>query len=175
MTGYGGKVYFGDQFLGDCVKWTIMETPSMKMRNNSGDYFDLSHNDDDLEEPMQLAYVSGPYRDERGTAFVEENIRKAEDVAKELWQRGYAVICPHANTRHFDGICTSEEFIEGDLRMIDGCDLIVMLPGWHRSEGAKLELAHARDKGGIMVYYWLNGTMVPDVVAADNWAKQAAA
>lgn len=100
-----------------------------------------------------LVYVAGPYRDPRGTVFVEENIRRAEEVAKELWKRGYAVICPHANTRHFDGLVPSEEFIAGDLQIVCRCDLVVMLPDWQHSEGAKQEYLEAKDRG-VPVVEW---------------------
>ncbi len=106
------------------------------------------------EDRQLLVYVSGPIRDERGAHYVEENIRKAEAVAKRLWQLGHSVICPHINTRGFDGLIPCDDFIKGDLRQIDACDVIVMLPGWIRSEGAKVELAHARE-AGLEVVYWL--------------------
>lgn len=118
-----------------------------------------------------LVYVSGPYRHPKGTAYVEENIRKAEEVAKELWQMGFAVICPHANTRHFDGIVTADDFIAGDLVMVERCDLVVMLPGFQHSEGARKEMAHAI-RNEVPVFFWPReshylwhigkGTMTPE-------------
>ena len=51
---------------------------------------------------MQIVYLAGPYRGQ--THYdIELNIREAEYVAIKLWQAGYAVICPHKNTAHFDG------------------------------------------------------------------------
>lgn len=101
-----------------------------------------------------LAYVAGPYRDARGTRHVEENIRAAEAVAVELWKAGFAVICPHANTRHFEGVVPSEDFIAGDLVMVERCDLVVFLPNWRQSEGARAEKAHA-DECGVPYYLWM--------------------
>lgn len=101
----------------------------------------------------KLVYVSGKYRDGRGTAYVEQNIRSAEAVAQQLWAMGFAVICPHSNTRHFDGIVDSEDFIAGDLVMVERCDAVVMLPAWQHSEGACLEHEHAKVYG-VPVYYW---------------------
>ena len=100
-----------------------------------------------------LVYIAGPYRDPRGTAYVEDNIRAAEAVARQLWACGLAVICPHTNTRHFDGVCPDDWFLKGDLTMLARCDTIVMLPGWEKSDGAKDELSYAWDHG-IRACFW---------------------
>lgn len=101
-----------------------------------------------------VAYVSGPYRDKRGSWYVEQNIWKAEAVAAELWRMGYAVICPHTNTRHMDGLVDAETFIDGDIEIVKRCDVVVMLPDWHRSEGALLEKKAAHN-AKVMVLSWL--------------------
>lgn len=100
-----------------------------------------------------LAYVSGPYRDARGAHFVLANILRARAVAVELWKMGFAVICPHANTILMDGACPDEVWLKGDLVMVERCDLIVMIPGWQRSQGAFAEMDHAVAHG-VPVYYW---------------------
>lgn len=106
------------------------------------------------EKPRpKVIYLSGPIRDPRGAHFVEANIRAAEAVAKHLWQKGYAVICPHTNTRAFDGIITDDEFIVGDIAILERCDAVVMLPGWKASEGAKKEFEAAVDLG-VPVFHW---------------------
>ena len=105
------------------------------------------------EEPRPvrtLLYVSGPY-----TGEINENIANARKIAVELWGRGYAVLCPHLNTQNFEIDCTAkyEDYIDGDCRMIDGCDGLVLIPGWEKSRGALLEKAHAEMKG-IPVSIW---------------------
>lgn len=102
---------------------------------------------------MKLVYVSGPYSDDRGLWFVNQNIRAAESVAIELWKMGFSVICPHKNTEHLDGQLTWEEFIQGDYRQIEACDAVVMLPEWRRSKGARAERLHALQHH-VPVYYW---------------------
>jgi len=92
---------------------------------------------------MKLAYISGKYSDPRGPAFVDLNIRQAAEIAMQLWSLGIAVICPHTNTAHFDGAADYEGFIEGDLVMVDRCDLMVMVPNWKTSKGAKIERQRA--------------------------------
>lgn len=104
-----------------------------------------------------VAYVSGPYRDTRGTWYVEQNVRAAEAVAVELWRMGYAVICPHTNTRHMDGCCpqSADVFIRGDLELVRRSDLVVTLPNWVRSVGARNEV-NAAHYAGVLVLCWAN-------------------
>ena len=99
---------------------------------------------------MKLIYVSGPYRDSTEWGRIL-NIRNAEMVAIECWQRGWAVICPHKNTEHFGGILPDQAWMDGDLEMIRRCDAMCMVEGWKTSEGAKLERAEAK-RIGIPIY-----------------------
>lgn len=94
----------------------------------------------------KVAYISGPYRAPTIRGIVE-NIRRAEAVALEYWRQGYAVICPHLNTRLFDGACPDETWLAGDLVILERCDVIVMIPRWENSAGALAELNHARELG----------------------------
>jgi len=100
-----------------------------------------------------LAYVSGPYS-ALSEWEIKKNIRRAEDIAVELWKFGFAVICPHKNTEFLGGCCGAEEpWIDGDLVMVERSDLVIMGEGWENSKGALLERRHAM-KMGIPVYYW---------------------
>lgn len=102
---------------------------------------------------MILAYVAGPYRDHRGAHFINENIQKARVVAAELWQKGYAVICPHMNTAHMDGLVSDSEFLRGTLEMMKRCDLVVLVSDNHRSFGTHQEIYDAR-RLQIPVFKW---------------------
>ncbi len=88
---------------------------------------------------MKLVYVAGPYRSKWGIVGRAINIIKARKVAKELWQAGYAVICPHSNTAFFDGIVTDEMVLKGDIEILKRCDFIAMMPGYKKSKGAVTE------------------------------------
>lgn len=96
-----------------------------------------------------LVYVSGPYRGD-----VKANIETASQVAAQLWEIGHAVICPHANTAHFEERCTAtwEDYIRGDLNMITRCDALVMLPNWQESPGAVVEHGYATGLG-VPIYF----------------------
>jgi hypothetical protein len=105
------------------------------------------------QPPLKLAYVSGKYTDSRGPAFAELNINKAAHVAMQLWSMGIPCICPHANTKHFDGVVDYETFMAGDILMVDRCNLVVMVDNWHSSAGAKQERQRAINKL-IPVFEW---------------------
>ena len=87
---------------------------------------------------MLIAYVAGPYR-ARTRWGVWRNICRAEDVGKELCKIGIYTIIPHKNTAWFDGLQPDCFWIEGGIRVMLQCDLLVMCPRWKDSEGACLE------------------------------------
>ena len=71
-------------------------------------------------------------------------------MAQRLWGEGFVVICPHMNTALFkeDGI----PYIAGDCEIVKRCDTIYMMRNWGSSEGAKIELATAKNNGIEIVY-----------------------
>jgi hypothetical protein len=111
---------------------------------------------------MKLVYVAGPFR--AASAWdIEENIRRAERLALEVWRMGAACICPHTNTRFFQGAADDRVWLDGDLEILRRCDAMILTPDWRRSSGARAEVAEA-DKIGMPVFYgtdelreWLTG------------------
>jgi len=97
----------------------------------------------ELGDLHTVAFVCGPYRAGHGRSVLE-NIRNAEAVAIELWRKGYVAFCPHKNTAHFDGILPDGAWLAGDMTMLARCDLLVTVPGWEESEGARAEVEWAR-------------------------------
>lgn len=101
----------------------------------------------------KVAYVSGPYSD-ASENVIWQNIYEARKVARELWLKGYAVICPHTNNLFMGGPdLRHDDFMEGDLELIDRSDVVVMLPGWENSTGAKMEYSHAVELR-LPIMYW---------------------
>jgi hypothetical protein len=102
---------------------------------------------------MRLIYVSGPYR-ALTPEGVQANINRARIAAQSLWAKGWAVICPHMNSAHFEG--ESQMYLDGDLAIIDRLDpekdALYMLNGWSGSEGARDEHRRALERE-ITVYY----------------------
>ena len=105
-----------------------------------------------MHKDIKLVYVAGPFR-AANQWLAEQNKRRAEEVAVELWRAGYSVICPHANTRYMDGIAPDEVFLAGDLVQVERCDAVVVVHGWKCSKGTLGEIEHAI-KCGIPVMYW---------------------
>ncbi len=98
---------------------------------------------------MKVIYIAGKYRGPNAWA-VEQNIRAAEDVAARVWAMGMVALCPHANSRHMDGVASDEVFLAGTLELMRRCDAVVLVPNWRDSEGARAEVAEA-DRLGIEV------------------------
>jgi hypothetical protein len=61
---------------------------------------------------MEVIYVAGPYRAET-TWGIECNTRAAEALALQVWQAGAVAICPHSNSRFFQGSAPDEAFVDG--------------------------------------------------------------
>lgn len=121
------------------------------------------------QRQIPVAYVSGPYRDTRGVYYVEQNIREAEAVAVELWRIGYAVICPHTNTKHMDGFCpdSADVFIRGDLEIVRRVDVCIMMPLWHKSVGARNEMNSAY-YADVLVLNWRLHRHLIDTIGSEG-------
>jgi hypothetical protein len=103
---------------------------------------------------VRVVYIAGPYRAPNAWE-IEQNIRRAEGLALEVWRAGAAAICPHANTRFFQGAAEDGLWLEGDLEILKRCDAILMTPNWTLSNGARAELACAMAHG-IPAFYTLD-------------------
>lgn len=95
---------------------------------------------------MILVYVAGPFR-ASNSWDMEQNIRRAEALALEVWRAGAACICPHANTRFYQGAASDEVWLKGDLEMLSRCDAVLMTEDWKRSMGATAERNYALQLG----------------------------
>lgn len=84
---------------------------------------------------MKVIYVAGPYRGDNAWE-IEQNIRRAESLSLEVWKAGFAAICPHANTRFFQGVLYDDVWLNGDIAILKKCDAILMTPDWQKSSGA---------------------------------------
>jgi len=113
---------------------------------------------------MKIIYVAGPYTAKTFEA-IDFNIQKAKQAAVQLWRAGWAVICPHLNTAHFeiyeDENLKYQTWIDGDIELLKRCDAIYMLSTWYQSKGAKGELEFAK-QNGIKEFYEVDGVPKPE-------------
>lgn len=106
-----------------------------------------------MDVRKQVVYVAGPFRGPNHWE-VEQNIRRAEEVALACWRLGFPTICPHTNTRFFDGAAEDHLWLEGDIEILKRCDIVVLTPDWERSSGARAEVEFTKTYAGrdIQVY-----------------------
>jgi hypothetical protein len=91
---------------------------------------------------VKVAYIAGKYRAQTEWELVQ-NIRLAEHYALKYAALGYAVVCPHKNSAHFGGTLPDQYWLDSTMELLRRCDVVVMIPGWRRSEGALAEHAEA--------------------------------
>lgn len=103
----------------------------------------------------KLVYIAGPYR-AKTINGIRENIRKAEEMAALVWKTGNFAVCPHKNTAFFDGLVDDEVFLEGAIRLMVKCDVVLLLDGYRESEGTMKELSLAAVEN-IPVYLGIIG------------------
>jgi nucleoside 2-deoxyribosyltransferase len=75
---------------------------------------------------------------------MEQNIRRAETLALEVWKLGAACLCPHTNTRFFQNAAPDKSFLDGDLELLRRCDAVLLTLDWERSRGARAEVEFAQ-------------------------------
>lgn len=105
---------------------------------------------DDMSEeramvnPKTRIYLSGPMRGEPNNGF-----EKFDEYAKFYRTYGYEVISPAEMDRELPQPWVREDCLKRDIKvLVDGkVDELRMLPGWEKSEGAKLEKAVAEAIG----------------------------
>jgi len=88
-----------------------------------------------------IIYVSGAYYGKDYGRSINSHIKLARQAAIELWEKGFAVICPHLNNSNFekDCNCTYDDYLIGDCEIVKRCNGIFMLENWKESNGASIE------------------------------------
>lgn len=87
----------------------------------------------DRPRETKLIYIAGPFRADSAWE-VECNVRAAERWALACARAGAMPICPHTNTRFFDGVSgvSSDFWLRGTMAMLSVCDACLVV-----TEGAK--------------------------------------
>ena len=94
-----------------------------------------------------IAYLSGPM-----TGLPGLNYAAFEVSAERLRSQGVQVISPHEITPPGASPWSWEAHMRVDLAALLTADVIVMLPGWETSRGARLEKAVAEALGLVVDY-----------------------
>ena len=95
---------------------------------------------------MKVVFVAGPFSGANAWE-IEQNVRRAEALALEIWQRGGVAICPHSMNRFFFGTASEEVYREGCLEIIRRVDGVALVDGWERSSGTAGEVSEANVNG----------------------------
>lgn len=98
---------------------------------------------------MPVAYIAGPFR-AKNAWLREKNIREAEELALRVAECGVAPLCPHTNTRFFDGTLSDEFWLAATMELLRRSDVIVLTNRWVESSGARAEYEWARDNGLVV-------------------------
>lgn len=95
---------------------------------------------------MKVVFVAGPFTGANAWE-IEQNVRRAEELALEIWKRGGVAICPHTMNRFFFGTASEGVYREGCLEIVRRADGIALVDGWERSGGTAGEIAEANVLG----------------------------
>jgi hypothetical protein len=93
---------------------------------------------------MLKIYISGPM-----SGLPELNFPSFNRHARHLRSLGYEVVNPAEKESENEDL-SWEQYLRQDLIGMLECDTLALLPGWHASKGAHLEL-HVAHRVGITV------------------------
>jgi len=99
-----------------------------------------------MDKRNKVIYIAGPFRGS-SSWDIERNVRRAEELALQVWKAGFTAICPHANTRFYQGVLPDDAWLDGDLAILGRCDAVLLTPDWRESAGATAERAFAIQRG----------------------------
>ena len=109
---------------------------------------------------MKTAYIAGKYRGTSKYRIINKcqvalNIFKAYKVGREVAKLGIFPVIPHCNTAFMGNIQPAEFWLNGTLDlMCRASDIVLLIPGWGRSEGAVGEARQAGKMLALPVYCW---------------------
>lgn len=106
---------------------------------------------------MKLIYLASAIRP-KGNQTLRGNIAYAKKIALDLWDKGFVVFCPAANTDLPHAKAQALGFyprywLEADLYILKRCDVLVVAPGWELSEGVRGEIDCAIYNNIPIFYY----------------------
>ena len=94
---------------------------------------------------MKTVYLAGKITNDPD---YKENFKEAEDYFNSLG--GYVVLSP---TILPDKGFEYYAYIRMSMAMLNECEAVCMIPGWHESQGAKSEYEYATTMGREIFYF----------------------
>lgn len=92
----------------------------------------------------KIVYLSGNYHRSKKEYF---------DLATSLWSQGWPVYCPHLNCQNFNIVQISDsELIEGNMIILEKCDILLTTSDYTSSPNSILEHAKAKSLGKEVYY-----------------------
>jgi hypothetical protein len=96
-------------------------------------------------KPKGRAFISGAYS---GTPEeIEINLARARAVSEEVTKAGWVPICPNIFWSPFAEYQDYAFWLDAALRLLEVCDILILVPGWEKSSGVARELDRARVLG----------------------------
>lgn len=102
-----------------------------------------------------VVYIAGRFRAKDGW-LINENVFVAEKAGRGVAQLGAMPLVPHSIGAHMAGTEDDTFWLTGTLELMRRCDLVLVLPGWEDSQGARGEIAEA-ERIGLPVIFPANG------------------
>jgi nucleoside 2-deoxyribosyltransferase len=96
-----------------------------------------------MHNPKRI-YLAGPM-----TGHVESNFPAFHAAAEWFTKAGWEVVNPADNFGGRTDLPRSS-YLRADLMLLTQCDALALLPGWHESNGAKLEYLLALELGMVI-------------------------
>lgn len=94
---------------------------------------------------MIVVYIAGAFR-APSAWLIEQNIRRAEELALQVWLTGNMVpICPHTMNRFYQGAGPDDIWLKGDLELLSRADAVLVVPGSGNSSGTAIEVKSAEE------------------------------
>ena len=94
-----------------------------------------------------MLYLSGPM-----SGYPDYNFPAFETAARALRELGHVIVSPHEGENSLKEGWEWADYLKRDLQMLVSCRGIVLMQGWHKSRGARLEL-HVALELGFEVHY----------------------
>ena len=92
------------------------------------------------------AFISGAYRG-GSISEVELNVSRARCVIEDVLKAGWVPQCPNVYWHSFADLQGYDFWLEAALAILKTCDVLILVPGWETSSGARREVELAKEMG----------------------------